>query len=118
MTTIYHNPRCSKSRQTLALLTERGITPEVIRYLDNPPNAATLAQLTAMLGNGIRAVLRTNEVPYRELNLGDSSLSERALIDAVVAHPILLERPIVVHGNRAVLCRPPENVVALLAQDE
>ncbi|WP_369601810.1 arsenate reductase (glutaredoxin) [Hahella sp. SMD15-11] len=115
MITIYHNPRCSKSRQTLSLLEERGIQPKVIRYLDTPPDAATLKALLGKLGMTARELIRTKEEEYKTLGLNDPSLSEEALIEAMVAHPRLIERPIVVAGDRAVLGRPPENVLELIS---
>ena len=112
--TIYHNPRCSKSRQTLALLTERGVDPVVIEYLKTPPDAATVGELLRQLGCGARQLLRTSESLYQELALADPTLSDEALIQAMVAHPVLIERPIVVANGRAALGRPPENVLAIL----
>ncbi len=114
MTTIYHNPRCSKSRQTLALLEENQVTPEVVLYLETPPNADTLKDLLGKLGIGARELLRKGEDAYKENNLKDTSLSDEDLINAMVAHPKLIERPIVVKGDKAVLGRPPENVLALI----
>ncbi|MBK8973671.1 MAG: arsenate reductase (glutaredoxin) [Hahellaceae bacterium] len=113
--TIYHNPRCSKSRQTLALIEDRQ-DPEIVRYLDTPPDAATLRNLLGKLGISARQLLRTGEEEYKTLNLTDPELSEDQLIAAMVAHPRLIERPIVVKGSRAVLGRPPENVLALLGE--
>jgi arsenate reductase len=110
---IYHNPRCSKSRQTLTLLQERGIEPEVVLYLDTPPTQKQVLDLIHKLGIEPSGVLRKSEAPYRELGLGPKS-SARDVAKAVSAHPILLERPIVVVGDRAALGRPPENVLALL----
>jgi arsenate reductase (glutaredoxin) len=112
--TIYHNPRCSKSRQTLALLEERGIAPTVVHYLETPPDAAQLKALLRQLGSSARQLLRSGEPAYRELGLNDPSLSEDALIAAMVAHPILIERPIVVTDKGAVLGRPPDNVLKVL----
>lgn len=112
--TIYHNPRCSKSRQTLALLEERGIQPEVVEYLKDPPDAATLKRLLAALGLEPRALMRRKEAPYAELGLDDPARSEDELIQAMVDHPILIERPIVVTGKGAALGRPPENVLSIL----
>lgn len=114
MVTIYHNPRCSKSRQTLALIEERGITPDVVLYLDNPPSATALKGLLQQLGISPRELLRKGEDAYKELQLSDTSLSDKQLIEAMVKHPKLIERPIVVNGDRAVLGRPPENVLELL----
>ena len=112
--TIYHNPRCSKSRQTLQLLQENGVEPEVVLYLETPPDRAQLKQLLSQLGIAARDLLRTGEAAYKELNLKDPALDEDALIEAMVAHPKLIERPIVVRGKRAVLGRPPENALALV----
>lgn len=111
---IYHNPRCSKSRQALQLLQERGIEPEVVLYLQQPPEPGQLRALLAKLGCGARALLRTGEDAYRELGLADAALGEAALIDAMCAHPQLIERPLVVRGERAVVGRPPEKVLELL----
>ena len=112
--TIYHNPRCSKSRQTLALLQEHGIEPEVVLYLQDPPDAKTLKRLLQLLGMEPRELMRTKEAPYTALGLKDEHLGENALIDAMVANPVLIERPIVVKGSSAVLGRPPENVLDLV----
>lgn len=114
MVTIYHNPRCSKSRQTLALLEERGLSPEVVLYLETPPDAATLKTLLAKLGISPRQLLRKGEDDYKALNLKDESLADDDLITAMVAHPKLIERPIVVNGNKAALGRPPEQVLDIL----
>lgn len=114
MTTIYHNPRCSKSRQTLQLLQERGIDPEVVLYLETPPDADTLASIVNKLGITPRQLLRKGEDAYKEANLADTSLSDQQLIDAMVTHPRLIERPIVLHGDKAALGRPPENVLEIL----
>ncbi|TCP09126.1 arsenate reductase [Crenobacter luteus] len=111
--TIYHNPRCSKSRETLALLTARGLAPTVIDYLATPPDAATLKTLLGLLGLSPRELMRKKEAEYAELGLADASLPDDALIAAMVAHPRLIERPIVVAGERAALGRPPEAVLAL-----
>lgn len=112
--TIYHNPRCSKSRATLALLREAGIEPEIIHYLETPPTAARFAELLAGMGLTAREAMRTKEAPYKELGLGDKALSEEALIAHMVANPILIERPIVVAGDKVRLCRPPELVHELI----
>lgn len=112
--TIYHNPRCSKSRATLALLREAGIEPEIVLYLETPPTAARLAELLASMGLTAREVMRKNEAPYKELGLDDKALGEEALIAHMVANPVLIERPIVVAGENARLCRPPERVHELL----
>ena len=112
--TIHHNPRCSKSRQTLALLEERGVTPTVVEYLKTPPDAATLGDILAKLGCPPRQLMRVKEAVYRELGLGDENLSDADLIQAMVDNPILIERPIVLAGDRAALGRPPEAVLAIL----
>lgn len=112
--TIYHNPRCSKSRQTLQLLEDNGVTPEIVLYLDTPPSATELAELLKKLGIGARDLLRKGEDAYKENNLKDESLSDAQLIAAMVKHPKLIERPIVVKGKQAVLGRPPENVLSLV----
>ena len=112
--TIYHNPRCSKSRQTLELLGERGISPKVVRYLDTPPDAATIAGLLDMLGLEPRDLMRRKEAPYRELGLADESVSRADLIRAMADNPILIERPIVVSGAKAAIGRPPESVLDVL----
>lgn len=111
---IYHNPRCSKSRQTLALIEEAGITPEIILYLETPPSASDLKTLLKKLGISARELLRKGEDAYKENNLADKSLSDAQLIEAMANFPKLIERPIVVKGTRAVLGRPPENVSAIL----
>lgn len=112
---IYHNPRCSKSRETLQLLQQRGITPEVILYLETPPDSTTLQSLLDKAGFGdARQMMRTKDELYKSLGLGDSSLSQQQLIAAMVEHPKLIERPIVVSGERARLGRPPEQVLEIL----
>jgi len=112
--TLYHNPRCSKSRQTLALLEERGIVPDIVLYLEQPPSKKLLKELLQKLGISARDLLRRGEEEYKALGLGDPDVSEAKLIDAMHAHPQLIERPIVVRGARARLGRPPENVLELL----
>jgi len=114
MVSIYHNPRCSKSRQTLALLEEGGIDPEIILYLETPPSAETLTDVLQKLGITPRQLLRKGEDAYNENNLSDTSLSDQQLIDAMVAHPKLIERPIVINGSKAALGRPPEQVLDIL----
>lgn len=114
--TIYHNPRCSKSRETLGLLEQQGIKPTVIRYLDTPPDAATIAHLLGLLGfTSARQVMRHKEEVYKTLGLDNAALSEDQLIAALVAHPILLERPIVVANGQARIGRPPEQVLTILS---
>lgn len=112
--TIYHNPRCSKSRQTLALLQERGIEPRIVPYLDEPPDKATLKRLLGQLGLAPRQLMRRGEARYKELGLDDPALSEDELLQAMVDNPILIERPIVVSSKGAALGRPPENVLRIL----
>jgi len=112
--TIYHNPRCSKSRQTLALIEEKGITPTIKLYLEDVPTKAEIQSLLSKLGIDARALLRKGEDAYKERGLKDTSISEDALITAMTEAPKLIERPIVVKGDQAVLGRPPENVLELI----
>jgi arsenate reductase (glutaredoxin) len=112
--TIYHNPLCSKSRQTLALLTARGITPRIVHYLDTPPDAATLTRLLKLLSMHPRELMRTHEAHYAELQLDDVSRTDDELIAAMVSHPMLIERPIVEANGRAAIGRPPENVLQIM----
>ncbi len=113
--TIYHNPRCSKSRQTLQLLQERGIEAEVVRYLDTPPDAATLERLLQLLGlDNPRQLMRKKEPEYKALGLDNPELDRQDLIQAMVDHPRLMERPIVVAGEQARIGRPPEQVLEIL----
>jgi arsenate reductase len=114
MVRIYHNNRCSKSRATLALLEQRGDEVEVINYLDTPPSATELVVLLRQLGMAARELLRTGEDEYRSLELDDPALDDDALIAAMVAHPKLIERPIVVANGKAAIGRPPEAVLAIL----
>lgn len=111
---IFHNPRCSKSREALTLLQDRGLTPQVIEYLQHPPTLETLKALQAKLGLPARELLRSNEDAYRDLKLDDASLNDTQLLRAVVDHPALLQRPIVVDGDRALIARPPELLNAWL----
>ncbi|WP_312269040.1 arsenate reductase (glutaredoxin) [Pseudescherichia sp.] len=113
--TIYHNPRCSKSRETLSLLKTHGVEPQVVLYLETPPDAATLRDLLQMLNlTSARDLMRQKEDLYRSLNLADNTLSEEALIQAMVENPKLIERPIVVTRGQARIGRPPEQVLELL----
>jgi len=112
--TIYHNPRCSKSRQALELLKERGIEPDIVEYLKTPPDRETLERLFKLLHIKPRELLRNNEPEYKQAGLDDPTLSDEDLISALIRHPILLERPIVVSGARAVIGRPPERVFEIL----
>ena len=110
----FHNPRCTKSRGALALLRERGIEPEVVDYQSAPPSVEELTQVIALLGIPARALLRTGEEEYKALGLDDPLKTDEELIAAMHAHPILIERPIFVHGGCAVIGRPVENVLDLL----
>ncbi len=112
--TIYHNPRCSKSRATLGLLQEKGVEPSVIQYLDTPPTKETLRELLEMLGMEPRELMRTSEAAYQEAGLDDQSLSREQLIEAMIAYPILIQRPIVVVNGKAVIGRPPEKVLDII----
>ena len=112
--TIYHNPRCTKSRETLALLRARGIEPTVVEYLKTPPDVATLDGLLGRLGIEPRELMRRKEAPYKELGLDDPATTRDALLAAMVAQPVLIERPIVVNGARAAIGRPPEKVLSIL----
>ncbi len=114
MPTLYHNPRCSKSREALALLQANGCEPDIVLYLDNPPTAKALKGLLATLGTDARQLLRKNEDAYKELNLADEKLSETALIKAMITNPKLIERPIFINNGKAIVGRPPENVLTLL----
>ena len=111
---IYHNPRCSKSRQTFAILEERGITPEIILYLETPPTTDQLQTLLQLLGMNARDLLRTGEPAYKENNLKDPSLTEEQLLQFMHQHPKLIERPIVINGQKACIGRPPESVLDIL----
>lgn len=116
--TIYHNPRCSKSRQTLALLQQQGLIPEVIEYLKTPPDTGTLTALMDCLGlTDPRAAMRKKEAAYKEQNLDDPARSRNDLIKAIAEHPVLLERPIVVTAKGARICRPPELVQEILPEN-
>ncbi len=111
---ILHNPRCSKSRQTLALLEEKGIEPEIIKYLETPPDEAALKVILAKLNISARDLLRKGEDDYKALNLKDQSLTEAQLIQAMVTHPKLIERPIVINQDKAKIGRPPESVLDIV----
>ena len=112
--TIYHNPACGTSRNTLAMIRAAGIEPTVIEYLKSPPSRAVLSDLLARAGVAPRAWLREKGTPYAELGLGDADLSDGAILDAMVAQPILIYRPIVASPLGVALCRPSEKVLALL----
>ena len=111
---IYHNPRCSKSRQTLTLLLERGIDPETVKYLDTPPSHQELDSILRGLNMEPRQLMRTKEAEYKELGLDDDALTRNQLIEAMITHPKLIERPIVVAGDQVALGRPPEAVLEIL----
>lgn len=111
---IYHNPSCGTSRNTLAMIRASGVEPEIIEYLKNPPTREKLTALSACIGAGSRALLRIKGTPYAQLGLDDTSLSDDALIDAMMQHPILINRPIVVTSKGVRLCRPSEVVLEIL----
>ncbi|GLR74864.1 arsenate reductase (glutaredoxin) [Aliivibrio sifiae] len=112
---IYHNPRCSKSRETLALLEEKGITPNVVKYLEETPNIDELKTLYSQLGfTSVRDMMRTKEAEYKEQNLGDNTVTDEQLFEAMTLTPKLIERPIVVNNNKAKMGRPPEQVLEIL----
>ena len=112
--TIWHNPRCSKSRQTLALLRERGVEPQIVEYLKTPPAAGELEAVLDKLGMAPRDLMRRKEAAYREAGLDNPALERRQLVEAMTAHPVLIERPVVLAGGKAALGRPPENVLGIL----
>ena len=112
--TIFHNNRCSNSRGALALMREAGVEPVVVDYLQNPPDRATLQALVAETGQPLMALLRSKEAVFAELDLGRADITETQLLDAVLAHPVLLNRPIVRTPRGTRLCRPPELVLSLL----
>ncbi|MDH3400512.1 MAG: arsenate reductase (glutaredoxin) [Chromatiales bacterium] len=114
MVRIYHNPRCSKSRATLQLLKDRGLDPQVIEYLDTPPDAESIRQLLTKLNFSARDLLREGEQEYRDLGLADDSLGDEQIIQAMVSHPRLIERPIVETEGGARIGRPPESVLEVL----
>ncbi len=115
---VYHHPNCSKSLATLALLDENEAEYDVVHYLETPPNIDELKELLGKLGMGIRDLLRRSEPEYDDLGLGDKALSEEIVYDLVCHHPIVIQRPIVVKGDRAIIARPPEAVLALIGDDE
>jgi len=112
--TIYHNPRCTKSRETLALLKQHGIEPRIIEYLKAPPSGLELKGILKKLGLKPHDIVRDTEARYTELGLKDRKISDDELLALIAANPILLQRPIVVNGNRAAIGRPPENVLKIL----
>ncbi|MCX4028712.1 arsenate reductase (glutaredoxin) [Endozoicomonas sp. SM1973] len=112
--TIYHNPRCSKSRQTLQRIEAKNINPDIIRYLETPPTAAELKNILQLLGLSAKQLIRTSEAEYKTLALDLETATEDQLITAMVQHPKLIQRPIVIANGKAVLGRPPENVDEIL----
>lgn len=113
--TIYHNPNCSKSRKTLELIQDAGETPTIVEYLINPPDVSTLRELISALGINAKELLRSKEPEFNQLKLGEDSVDEQTILQAMVAHPILIERPIVAANGKAVIGRPPENVNEILS---
>jgi arsenate reductase len=114
-TTIYHNPRCSTSRSTLALIRDAGIEPEIIEYLEHPPSREALKEMIKKAGLTVRDAIRSKETQYSELGLGDPSVTDDQLLDAMVRHPILINRPFVVTGRGVRLCRPADAVRDILS---
>jgi len=113
-TVIWHNPRCSKSRQTLSLLKERGIEPTIVEYLKTPPSADEIDRVLGLLGREPRELMRKTEAEYKQNGLDDPHLTRQELIAAMVIHPKIIERPVVLRGERAALGRPPESVLEIL----
>ncbi len=111
---VYHNPRCSKSRQTMELLSAKGVQPEVIEYLKTPPSKKDLTEILSMLGLQPRQLMRIHEAEYKDNNLADESLSQEQLIEAMIQFPKLIERPIVVCNGKAAIGRPPETILEIL----
>ncbi len=114
MISIYHNPRCSKSRQTLQLLQDKGLEPEIILYLETPPDKAALKALLRKLKINARQLLRKGEIEYKDNQLSNPELSDEQLIDFMLRYPRLIERPIVVAGDKAAIGRPPESVLDII----
>lgn len=112
--TIYHNPRCTKSRETLHLLQKKGIAPTIVEYLQDPPSASELKRILGLLKMKPRDLMRRHEDVYKKLKLDDSKLGDAALIDTMVKNPILIERPIVLANGKAAIGRPPESVLKIL----
>lgn len=114
-TKIFHNPRCSKSRQALQLLQDNGVEPQVVEYLKTPPTTEELSSIIDMLGyTSPRELMRTKEAEYKEQNLGEDSLTHAQLLEAMIATPKLIERPVVIKGNKARVGRPPESVLEII----
>jgi arsenate reductase len=114
-TVIYHNPRCSKSRETLQILEDNHLQPDIIEYLEDPPTALELKRIIAMLGISARELLRNTEPVYKEADLDDDSLSEDDILKAICEYPLLMQRPIVICGSRAIIGRPPARVLEIIA---
>lgn len=112
--TIYHNPRCSKSRQTLELLRSRGLEPDIVEYLKSPPGKSELSGILELLGMGPRELMRKKEAAYKANGLDGAGLSDDQLLDALLEHPVLIERPIVLANGKAAVGRPPENVLEII----
>lgn len=115
---IYHNPDCGTSRNTLAMIRNAGVEPHVIEYLKTPPSREMLLQLIRRMGRSVRALLREKGAPFAELGLGDPALTDEQLVDAMMAHPVLINRPVVVSPKGVRLCRPSEEVLDLLPQQQ
>lgn len=111
---IFHNPRCSKSRQTLALIEENGISPEIVEYLKTPPSVAGLSEIIDKLGINVRDIIRSKEDEYKEVGLDKDSLTDEEILEKLCSTPKLIERPIVINGDKAVIGRPPENVLTII----
>jgi arsenate reductase len=112
---IYHNPNCSKSRETLQILEDHQLTPEIINYLENPPSRQELASIVEMLGISVRELMRDTEAGYQDAGLDDDSLNDNELLAAICEDPALMQRPVVIAGDRAVLGRPPARVLEIIA---
>lgn len=111
---IYHNPRCSKCRLSLQLLEEQGVKPDIVEYLKAPPTTDELNEILSLLSLEPRELMRQHEAPYKELNLADESLDRESLVKAMIDNPVLIQRPIVIHGNKATIGRPPEKILEIL----
>ncbi|MBL4581647.1 MAG: arsenate reductase (glutaredoxin) [Gammaproteobacteria bacterium] len=116
--TIYHNPECSKSRAALALLEENDVSPEIIYYLETPPSIDDLKSLLGKLGLQLHDIIRRSEGDYDELGFDDDTLSEEIVLDLLQKHPHLLQRPIVIKGDKAIIARPPEAVLSMLENEK
>ena len=112
--TIYHNPACTTSRKVLGMIRESGIEPNIVEYLKTPPSRAEIKDMVRRMGVPLRTILRRRNTPFDELGLGNPAVSDDAILDAIEAHPVLIERPIVVTPKGARLCRPPETVLEIL----